>query len=503
MRDVTATAASRAWLAVALLGAAVVAFVLASGLTGRLDAGQRAVETLAPALTEERLAGTRGGVAVLSGHVELIDALLTREGGTARDARELIVLMRRRMGLSSEQVRRILRREAPRVEALTRALPLDAAAAEVPTLTAFLAARLSLTGEDAAGLLEQGFPGVASVLTGLRDLDGSWRDVPGIDGLTRLSRDKPVRTVPGLRKYVRDDLVPRLSEHGEEVRDAALAGGIGYLPWALIGIGIALVVLGAAGARLALGGILGRPAWVALAGAGLVLIAAIATVGLLPRLEGAQRAAAGLEPVLQPPRAVATVAGLDTVGVAIAFGDPLMTAAGGGARDARRLYRLLAERTVQRPAQVRGEVRRRAPRTVALLEAAPLDELAGEVDPLLDYLRRALGAEDRDELLATLRRRVPRLTRALLMVGDVSRRWTAVPGSDGMTRLDGVTPVRAMPELAAYLRDDLGPLLLRGHDDVARLRAGVPLGALGPALLCLGIVLMILGSTMVQFVRRA
>ena len=55
----------------------------------------------------------------------------------------------------------------------------------------------------------------------------TWYDVPGIEGLTRVSRDKPVRTVPGLRKYYRDDVVARMTERRDDFQSlVARHGGV-------------------------------------------------------------------------------------------------------------------------------------------------------------------------------------------------------------------------------------------------------------------------------------
>ena len=64
-------------------------------------------------------------------------------------------------------MRKILRREAPHTEALTRALPLGGVAAEIPRLTAYLAATMGLPEEELAATLERDFPRISQSLTAL------------------------------------------------------------------------------------------------------------------------------------------------------------------------------------------------------------------------------------------------------------------------------------------------------------------------------------------------
>lgn len=502
LKGLLSTAASRAWIGVALIGLAVVVLVVALALVPRLAAGQRVLDVAGPAFADERVAGTRAGIDVLSGYVDVVDPLLTARGGASADADALVRLLRTRLDLSREQARRILRREAPRTEALTRALPLAGIADEIPRLTAYLAATLTMTEEQLAATLVQGFPRISQTLTALPNVADAWYDVPGIEGLTRLSRDKPVRTIPGVRKAVRDDVLPLLVEHDENVRRLGAFGGIGYLPWLLLGFGIALLVYGTLQARRAVRTAPGRLSWSLVVGAGIALLLLVAVAMLFARLSGAQQLVADADPLLTQARVAGLVNGLDAVGEAVELGAPIMTAAGGAAREVPRLYRFVAERTGRSRADVRSSLRSRAPRTVALLEAIPLSAVAAELPGLRRYLARALRVR-RAEVDALLRERAPRLAEALLALPATTRRWDDVPATAAMTRFDGVTPVRSLPELEAYVRDDVAPALVAARADVDRLAGRwPPLDALAPLLLLVGLVTMLYGGVMAQFVAR-
>ena len=410
--------------------------------------------------------------------------------------------MRRKLGLSTAQVRKILRREAPRTEALTRALPLAGVADEVPRLTSYLASTIGLSEEELEATLEQEFPRISQTLTALRNTADGWYDVPGIEGLTRVSREKPVRTVPGLRKYLRDDLVPRIVEHDEEVRGLAGVGDVAYLPYVLLVIGLGVAAFGVIAARRAVQEPPGYLAWGIVASVGFAIVVLLVATQYFPRLTGAQDAADAFEPVLTEPRVRGLAGGIDTLHDAIAFADPIATRRGGGTREARALYRFVAERTAGNVDEVRAALRRRAPRTQALLTAIPLTAVSREIPRLRRYLARALRLPG-DRLDAALRRRAPGLTHALLTMLAVTTGWNAIPATERMTRFDGVTPVRSLAALDEYLRGDLVPVLVARRGDFETFAGRwPPLDVFPPLLFVIAIVTILYAGVMGQFFGR-
>jgi hypothetical protein len=507
------TAASRAWVGVALVGFVVIALVLALMLIPRLGAGQDVIDTAKPAFADQRLAGTVGGVGLVSQYVDLAGPLMTARGGAAREVRTLVRMLRRKLGLSSAQVRKILRREAPHTEALTRALPLEGIAQEIPALTGYLASTMTMTEEQLAATLEQSFPNISQMLTALPNVSDAWYDVPGIEGLTRLSAGKPVRTVPGLRKYYRDDVVPLMVEHREHFQRLAGTGGIGYIPYLLLIVGLAVLAYGLLQARRAARKVApGRLSWSVVVGVGVVLVLLVVVAQYFPRLGGGQKLIAGFEPVFAKERVTGAANGIDTVHEAISFGDPIMTLGGGATREAPRLYRFVAKRTGRQPGDVRTALERRAPRTIALFDAIPLTDVSAEVPHLVAYLARALHVPG-DRVVARLRRRTPGLARALLAVPAVTVGWNdvpaarvgsnAAPDSGPFTRFDGFTPVRTMPELDDYLRQDLIPVLVKEREHFDTLASKwPPVDTFAPLLLGIGGFVMLYGLLMMRFVAR-
>src|SRR5918993_5781544 len=148
MRALVSTAASRAWLVVALVGLIVAGAVLGLGLIPRLTAGQKVLDAAKPVFTEEAVRGEVAGTKVLAQYVDLVDPLVTRRGRAARDTDRLVAIISRRTGVSRQRARAFLRREAPRTEALLRAVPLSGIARERPRLAAFLANTLNVGPDD-------------------------------------------------------------------------------------------------------------------------------------------------------------------------------------------------------------------------------------------------------------------------------------------------------------------------------------------------------------------
>lgn len=501
IKGLMSTAASRAWLGVAIVGFVVVVLVLATSLIPRLSAGQKLVAAAAPAFTEERVDGTRAGVALLSQYVDVLDPLLTARGAGAAESRSLVRLIARELGLSNEQARRILRREAPHTEALTRSLPLEGVAAEIPRLTSYLATTLTVSEDELAATLEQNFPRLAQLLATLPLLADAWYDVPGIQGLTRLSGDKPVRTVPGLRKYLRDDLVPLIVAREDDVRRLGVVGGIGYIPYLLLVVGIALFAYGLLQARRAAVTAPGILSWGIVVGAGVFLLLLVVAAQYSPRLAGGQKVITAFEPVFATDRVKGLSTGLETLRESVVAGDPIMTRRGGAATETAQLYRLVGQRTGRRPGDVRRALMRRVPRTVALLDSLPLTRVAREVPRLVSYLERALRMP-RDRLIARMRRRAPGLTTALLAMPDVSAGWRAIPGAAGMTRFDG-TPAPTVPAFEGYLRQDLAAVLVQERAHFASFASGsLRLDTITPALLVVCVVLLLYGGMMTQLVVR-
>jgi hypothetical protein len=496
MKGILSPRPSRAWLVVALVGLVVVVLVWALQLVPRLTAGQDVIDTAKPALTDERVAGERAGIDFISRYVDLADPLVTARGGGSREIATLVRIVTRRTRLSSAQVAAALRREAPHTEALLRALPLSGVAREIPALTRFLATTLNISTEQLAAELEQSFPKLSQTLTALPSVTSGWNDFPGSEGLTRFDGRTPVRTVPELRDYFSEDLVATVERDKADFQDVAGSGGVGYIPWLLLVVGVAVLVFGLVQARRAASSPPDKRAWSAVVAVGVVIVGLVVVLQYVPRLNAADDVIADLEPAFTEQRVQGDRAGVDMVHQTVLFGDPIATARGGAAAEVPELLTFVSDRTNLSEARVLRALRTQAPRTAAVLQAIPLSAVSAEVPHLLAFLSKTLRISG-DELVATLRRRTPRLAQSILAVRPVTLGWNAIPGTAKLTRFDGTTPVRTMPALDDYFGRDVIPMLETQRGNFRDLAdPWPPLKYLPPLLILVGALVMLYGLLM-------
>jgi hypothetical protein len=503
MKGLLSTAASRAWMGVAAAGVVIVALVLGLQLIPRLGDGQKLVDAAQPALTDGAVTGEVGATKVLSQYIDLADPLMTRKGDSRQELQTLVTMIKRKTGVSAERARALLRREAPHTEALLRAVPFSDIARERHRLTVFLATTLTITPEQLQDELAREFPHVFQLLSDLPSVTSGWRDVPGIDGLRRFDGKTPVTTMPQLGGYLDDDLVATVADQKDRFQSLAGSGGIGWVPWLLLVLGVATIAFGLLHASWSRGHPSGRVAWGAVVAIGVFVLIVVGALQLYPRLHGADEMARSLEPAFESHNVSGLRAGTDLTVQAVALGDPIMTPAGGATAEVPQLVSLISERTGVSERDVRARLRRTAPKTMALLfDAIPLTNVAAEVPHLLAVLRRKLHVSH-DALLRSLHRRTPGIAQALVSVGPVTAGWDRIPGSDGLHRFDGSGSVRTMPQFAEYLDEDVvavfesqGPHLRSLADTWPRL------DVIAPVLLAIGLLVAIYGATMLFFATK-
>lgn len=494
MKALLSTAASRAWLGVAAIGVVVVALVLGLRLLPRLGAGQRLLDAAKPAISDGAVRGEVGAARLTSQFVDLSDPLMTKGGG-ATEVQTLVTMIAHKAGVSTQRARAFLRHQAPHTEALLRALPFSGIAREREQLTQFLAVTLNIAPDDLQDLLARDYPHLYQMLSELPSVTSGWRNVPGIEGLTRIHGQR-VKSMPQLAGYLRDDVVATVAGQSDRVRSFAGWGGVGYVPTLLLVVGILAIGFGLLHAHWSAGHPSGRRAWGIVVAGGVLLLVVVGALMFFPRFLGAHKALDRLGPVLASQRVAGLRAGTDLVVQTVRFADPIVTAEGGGADEVGRLVDYLSEQTGLTPNQVRGRLRVAAPRTYALLQAIPLSDVSKEVAPLLAVLAHKLASSPA-ELEATLRRRTPGLAQALASVGPVTSGWDAIPGSERFERFDGVAPVRTMGDFADYLDQDAVPLLQSERADFGDLAGSWPPIVAIPAIVAgIGLLLALYGVAM-------
>jgi hypothetical protein len=502
MKGLLSTTASRAWMGVVAVGVIVVALVVGLQLIPRLTAGQQVLDAAKPALSDGAVRGEVNGAELLSQYVDLAGPLMTRRGRSREDLTRLVTLIKRRAGISAERARALLRREAPHTEALMRAVPFSGVAEERSKLTAYLSTTLNIAPEDLQDELARSFPRIFQLLSELPSVTSGWYDVPGVEGLTRFD-GTPVKTMPQVRDYLRDDVVAAVDEEQDHFESLAGSGGIGYIPWLLLVAGAGLAIFGLVHARWSQSHPSGRYAWGGVAAVGVLLLIVVGALQYVPRLLGADTLVAKIEPAFDEQRVIGLRAGTDLAVQAVRFGDPIMTPSGGAGDELPKLVTLISGQAgISEPA-VRRQLTRAAPRTMALFEAIPLTAVAEEVPHLVAVLSRVLRLGG-DKLVNTLRKRTPGLAQALLAAGPTAIGWDQIDGSEDLKRFELGTSVRSAPQFADYLDEDVVALFEAEREHVDSLaNTWPPVKVLPWLILGVGALLAIYGTAMMYLATRS
>ena len=493
MKGLLSNGAARAWLVVALVGAVVVVLVLALQLIPRLTGAQDVIDDGGPVMTDARVAGDRVGIDFISKLVDTADPLVTAQGGGAGEVGALIGVVSKKTGLTSAQILAVLKKEAPHTTALLQALPLSGVTAERPGLISFLAKTLKLSEDDVQGALKQSFPRLWQTLVAAPPVTDGWNDVQGLNGMTRFDGTTPVKSVPEVRDYFSKDLVAAVEANRSDFQKVADKGGVGYIPWLLLVVGVVVLAFGLLMARQASTSPPGKGAWGVVVLVGVVILGLVVGLSYYPRLTAADDVINNLEPAFAKERTAGDAAGIAMVHQIILFSDPLMTAKGGGTDEVPKLVKFVADKAGLSSAEVLAALEKNAPKTTAVLQAIPLEAVSAEIPHLLDVLATTLKVT-KDELQATLTSSAPGLAQTLNSVTPVTSGWNAIPGTEALTRFNG-TPVTTATALDDYFREDVIPVLprQRAHfDELAN--TWPPVTYFPPLLMVVGLLVVLYGA---------
>ncbi len=246
MRRLLQNTAAMSWVVVVVVGLFVAVLVPSLHLPSRLDGGQDQLDDAAPAFEAERVAGDRAGITMVSAIVDLADPIVTADGGAAAEVPALIAFVSQQTGLSEAAVLDALETNAPHTTALLQALPLDAVTAELPGLITFLAETLQISEAAVQGALTAGSPRLAQSIAALPTVTAGWNDVQGTNGLTRFD-GSPVRTVPEVRDYFANDVIPVLERQQENFRSLeSTPPPVDFFAPLLILVGVLVIAYGGA-----------------------------------------------------------------------------------------------------------------------------------------------------------------------------------------------------------------------------------------------------------------
>jgi hypothetical protein len=491
-----ATQAMLSWLVVALVGVFVVAVVAGITLIPRLNAANRLLDHGKPVFTNARVAGDKAGVDFVSHAVDTLNPIMTPQGGAASEVPALVAYVSKQTGLSQAQVLATLAKNFPHTTGLLEAIPLSAVNSEIPGLIAFLATTLHASpAQVAAGL--KTFPGLYQSIAGLPHVVNGWNNIPGTAHLTNFS-GAPVHTVPQLRNYFRDDVIPVLTDQRAHFQALDGTDGVAFIAPLLLTVGIVVIIFGLAMAMFArkrLPKEMAVAGWGVVTAVGAAIVVVVLALSLFPRLDGGQNLLDQARPAFSPARVAGDAAGVAMVGQVVNFAAPVVTPAGGASSEVPALVGFVSKETGAPPAVVLATLAKDFPHVTGLLEALPLSSVTAEIPKLVTFLAGALHTTPAGVLTA-LHANFPALYQAITNLPHVTSGWYSIPGTAGLTSFSGA-PVHSMPQMASYLATDVVPFLATEQHDFATVNnTWPPLTFFPPLLLIVGIIVILYGLAM-------
>ena len=480
------------WVIVLVVGILVVTLVLGLGLISRLSDGQKVLNAARPAFTSERIAGDRAGINVISQNVNLAAGIVTPQGGGAAEVPAVVAYVAKKEHITPAAALALMQKDFPHTTALLQAIPLSSVTAEIPGLLAFLEKTLHVSQAQLLAALQTNFPHLTQAITNLPTVTGGWEHIKGIDGLTRFN-GTPVQSVPQLRTYFQSDLIPLLARQQNNYASLDGTSSVNWIAPLILGIGVVVILF--AGLMIVLNlrnppsrGLNIGGASVVIA-VGVVVVALVVILSLVPRTSNGQKLLDGLRPANTAARVAGDRAGINMVQSIIKTEDPIMTAQGGAAAEVPKLIAFVSQKTGLSQAAVLAALQKNFPHTTALLEAIPLSSVTAELPSLVGFLTPAVLPL------------IPDLAPTVLNAQPVTSAWNNVPGTAGFTRFNG-TPIRTVPAVGTYFSSDLIPVLetQRGHYD--HLVSTSKINFIGPLVLIIGIVVIIYGLLMLFLALR-
>ncbi len=225
-------------------------------------------------------------------------------------------------------------------------------------------------------------------------------------------------------------------------------------------------------------------AWMGVLVVGVVVVALVLGLQLVPRLTAGQQVIDTAKPALTDAAVKGEVGGTKLLSDYVDLADPLMTRRGRSREELGELVTMIKRSTGVSAERSRALLRREAPHTEALLRAVPFSGIADERRKLTAYLSTTLNLAPED-LQDELARSYPRIYQTLSELPSVTSGWYDVPGAEGLTRFDGKA-VKTMPEVRDYLRDDLVATVAEEQDHFEAVAGSGGIGYIPWLLLVLG-----------------
>jgi hypothetical protein len=190
--------------------------------------------------------------------------------------------------------------------------------------------------------------------------------------------------------------------------------------------------------------------WVVVLVVGVIVVTLVLGLNLIARLNAGQQVLNASRPAFTTQSLNTDVAGIDIISKNVNMADPIVTPAGGGAREVPAVVSFVSAANHISRARALRTLDQRFPHTTALLQGVPLAAVTAELPHLEAFLERTLKVTPA-ELTAALGASFPALLQTISYLPKVTRGWNDVPrlAADGLTNFGGA-PVRTVPQLRDY-----------------------------------------------------
>jgi len=240
--------------------------------------------------------------------------------------------------------------------------------------------------------------------------------------------------------------------------------------------------------------------WVVVLVVGVLVVTVVLGLNLIPRLSDGQKVLNAAKPAFATERLAGARAGIDLISKNADTADPLMTPRGGAAAEVPKLIAFVSQKTGLSQAAVVAALQKNFPHTTALLETIPLSSVTAELPGLFAFLEKTLQVSQ-TQLLTAMKTNFPGLTQAISNLPPVTSGWDQIPNTSGFTSFDG-TPIKTVPQVAAYFGSDVIPVLETQRGNYAKLVSISTIDFIGPLVLAVGIIVIIYGLLMLLLARR-
>jgi hypothetical protein len=481
------------WVIVLGVGALVVTVVVALKLIPRLSDGQKVLNGAKPAFTNERLASDVAGINIISRNVDMANPIMTPSGGGAAEVPALVGYAAKQLKVTPAQALAAIKKDFPHTYALLNAIPLSSVSAELPKLVAFLSKTLKLPPAQVLAALNSNFPALAQAINNLPTVTSGWNNIQHIDGLTRFN-GAPVRTVPQLRDYFKDDLIPAVAAQQKNFESLDGTSSVNWIAPLLLIVGIIVIVFAgvmiARNWRGASSPGEGLAAGTVVAVVGVVVVALVLVLALIPRVSNGQKLLDGLKPAFTAQRVHGDRAGVTMVSAIVNTENPIMTPSGGAAAEVPKLVAFVAGKTGLTDAQVVNALQTNFPHTTALLLALPLTSVTAELTKVVQLLGPGVVTA------------VPQLAQTVIDAPYVTGGWNNVPGTSAATTRFNGTPIKTVPQVRDYFSADVIPVLESQRANYDYLTSTSKINFIGWLVLIVGVIVIAYGLLMIELARR-